>query len=61
MNVKILLPETGSAVVKTFFGSVGVWAQFEKIKVIHIFPGIFLEKSLMMPYWLKRSGRYSII
>lgn len=45
MNVKILLPETGSAVVKTFFGSVGVWAQFEKIKVIHIFPGIFLEKA----------------
>ncbi len=44
MNAKILLPETCSAVVKTSFGSVGVWTQFEKIKAIHIFPGIFLEK-----------------
>lgn len=61
MNAKILLPETCSAVVKTSFGSVGVWTPFEKIKAIHIFPGIFLEKNLMMPYRLKRSGRYSII
>ena len=45
MNAKILLPETCSAVVKTSFGSVGVWTPFEKIKAIHIFPGIFLEKT----------------
>ncbi len=44
MNKKILLPETYSAVVKTSFGSVGVLAQLGKIRAIHIFPGIFLEK-----------------
>ena len=44
MNSKILLPETCTAVVKTSFGSVGVWTQLEKIRAIHIFPGIFMEK-----------------
>ena len=44
MNNKVLLPETCSAVVKTSFGSIGVLTQFGKVKAIHIFPGMFLEK-----------------
>ena len=44
MNMKIQLPETCTAVIKTSFGSVGVVTQFEKIRAIRIFPGIFMEK-----------------